>query len=131
MVTMTTYDWFKECELERIGSSSDFRFAASFYLYARAQATDPDLGAALAYVSEAGVEGAEPALRRDILRLRSAYRIMDLKEHVVGGDFADAIINYRKAGGLLEQDFSPRWAEAVIGRVLAGMPQSSALPRAA
>lgn len=47
-----TYDWFKERELERIHGNSDFRFAASLFLYSGEHRTDPGLKAALTYAAD-------------------------------------------------------------------------------
>jgi hypothetical protein len=128
---MTTYDWFKERELERIRTSSDFRFTASLYLYVGAHAADPSLQAALEYVTTVKTEDVPAALRKDVTRLAAGQRIMELTDGVLGSDFADALIGYQEAGGSLEQDFSPEWAEGVVHRVLAGLPGTAALPQAA
>lgn len=126
-----TYDWFKERELERIHSNSDFRFAASLFLYAGEHGTDPGLQAALGYVSEAEPDAVPQEIRKDVARLASGRRIFELTDPVLGSDFADALLSYREAGGSVETDFSPHWAERVVQRVVAGMPGSSALPQAA
>lgn len=128
---MTTYNWFKERELERITGSSDFRFTASLYLYASDHATDPELQSVLEYVTTVDPADAPQHLRKEISRLASGQRILELTDPVLGGDFADAIISYREAGGSIERDFSPLWAEGVIQRLLAGMPGTAALPQAA
>ena len=128
---MATYDWFKERELERIRSNSDFRFAASLYLHVGAHAADPELQAVLDYVTTAPAAAVPAHLRKDVDRLASGQRILEMTDGVLGSDFADAIISYQEAGGSLENDFSPGWAEGVIDRVLAGMPGATALPQAA
>lgn len=64
-------------------------------------------------------------------RLASGQRICELTDPVLGSDFADALLSYREAGGSVETDFSPHWAEGVVQRVLAGMPGAGALPQAA
>lgn len=129
---MTSYDWFKERELERIRTSSDFRFTASLYLHIGAHATDPELQTVLEYVTTVPAAAVPAHLRKDVYRLASGQRTLELTDGVLGSDFADAIISYREAGGSLETDFSPGWAGGVIGRVLTGMPGTQeALPQAA
>lgn len=91
----------------------------------------PELEAVLDYVADAPAAAVPAHLRKDVDRLSSGQRILELTDAVLGSDFADAIISYREAGGSLENDFSPCWAQDVIDRVLAGMPGSMVLPQAA
>ncbi|NSX37156.1 hypothetical protein HTS88_12180 [Pseudarthrobacter oxydans] len=115
-----TYDWFKERELERIGTSSDFRFAASLYLHAGTEPSDTRLEEALTYANTTDPRTISPHLRKEVFRLASGQRIIELTDPVLGADFADAVISYEAAGGSLAQDFSPAWAAGVIERILAG-----------
>jgi hypothetical protein len=128
---MTNYDWFKERELERIRGNSDFRFAASLYLHVGAHAEDPELGAVLEFVTTAPDASVPTHLRKDVDRLASGQRILELTDCVLNSDLADAIISYREAGGSLEDDFSPIWAGEVIDRILAGTTGTSAVPQTA
>lgn len=61
-------------------------------------------------------------LRKDVSRLASGQRIIEMTDPVLGSDFANALLSYKEAGGSVEQDFSPEWAALVIRRVLAGIP---------
>lgn len=126
-----TYDWFKERELERIGTSSDFRFAASLYLHAGEQPANPGLEAALTYVTDTETADVPPHLRKEAARLASGLRIIQMADPVLNADFADAVMSYEAAGGSITDDFSPSWAGKVVQRVLAGMPGAAALPQAA
>jgi hypothetical protein len=126
-----TYDWFKERELERIGTSSDFRFAASLYLHAGEQPADPDLEAALTYATTKDATEVPPHLRKEVSRLASGLGIIQMADPVLGADFADAVMSYEAAGGSIVRDFSPAWAAGVVHRVLAGMPGEAPLQQAA
>jgi hypothetical protein len=126
-----TYDWFKERELDRIGTSSDFRFAASLYLYAGTEPSDPGLEAALTYATTTEPQDVPAHLRKEASRLASGQRIIEMTDPVLGADFADAVISYEEAGGSIVRDFSPAWAAGVVQRVLTGLAESSTLPRAA
>lgn len=125
-----TYDWFKERELERIGTSSDFRFAASLYLHAGEKPADPGLELALTYATTTEPRNVPPHLRKEVSRIASGQRIIELTDPVLGTDFADAVISYEAAGGSIVRDFSPAWAEGVVQRVLNGL-QGETLPQAA
>lgn len=126
-----TYDWFKERELERIRSNSDFRFTASLYLLAGDKPAAPDLEAALTFVVAAQPADVPQHLRKDVSRLASGQRILQMTDGVLGSDFADALISYQEAGGSVEQDFSPAWAAGVVQRVMAAMPGATAHRQAA
>ncbi len=127
---MTAYDWFKERELERIGTCSDFRFAASLYLHAGKQPADPDLESALTYATTTDAADVPPHLRKEVSRLAAGLRIIQMTDPVLGADFADAVMSYEAAGGSIAEDFSPTWAAGVVERVLDGLAESS-LPQAA